>query len=113
MAKMRGQFVHQRTVARRGWRVDKIAVLVVLAVVVVPFLIEAVAVGVAQWAEVIGTRIVVQTPLLNWCGSRLDDCRQLIGELVSDQSRDISWEPGFVLPILAVFIIIAMLMMRR
>jgi len=113
MAKVRDQFVDRRPVERRVWSVKKIAVLALLGFVLVPFLIEGVAVSVVQWAEVNGTRLVFKTPLLDWSGSKLEYCRQLVEEWMAYNFRDASWEPGFVLPITVVLIVIAMLMLRR
>jgi len=113
MAKVHDQFEDHRPVERRfGW-VNKIAVLVILGVVLVPLLIEGAAVCVAQWAEVAGTRFVSKTPLLDWSELKIEDCRQLIGEWMSYRLQDASWEPGFALPILAVLIVVATLMLRR
>ncbi len=113
MAKMRDQFENYRAVRRRSWRTSEIAVLVLLGFLLLPLLIEGVAVCVAQWAEVVGARFVYKTPLLTWSGSKLEDCRQSIAECMSYHIQDMSWEPGFVLPIMGVLIVIAMLLLRR
>jgi hypothetical protein len=113
MAKFFDQFAVHRPVQRRNWKVKRIAVLVFLACVLAPFLMEGVALFCSQWAEVIGVRFVVKTPLLDWSWSKLEDCRQLIDESMSYHFQTASWEPGFVFPILALVIVIAMLMLRR
>ncbi len=113
MAKVLDPIEYQSPRERRVGSVSKIVVLAVLGFVLVPILIEGVAVCAAQWAEILGIRFVVKTPLLSWSGTKLEDCRQLMGEWMSDSFRDSSWEPGFAFPILAALIIIAMLMLRR
>jgi len=113
MAKVLNQSKDYMPVERRKWSVKKIAVLVFLGLVLAPILVEGVALSVAQWVEVTGTRFVFRTPILSWCGSKLEDCRQFIRETISYHYRDASWEPGFALPILAALIVIAMLMLRR
>jgi hypothetical protein len=90
--------------------VSKIAATVVLGLVLAPFIIEALALGVAQWADVIGVRFVPKTPLLSWTESKLADCRLEFSDWMSYQFQDATWEPGFALPIIAVLIVIAMRM---
>jgi len=113
MAKMREQYVVRKRAKRRRWKLGNIALAVALVVILMPFLFEALAMLVAQWAEVTGVRFAAQTPLLTWSGSKLDDCRLFIDDWMSYQFQDASWEPGFALPIMALLIVIAMLMMRR
>ncbi|MGO9920755.1 MAG: hypothetical protein ACLQIB_39440 [Isosphaeraceae bacterium] len=113
MARVPDQVEQERRGALRVGNVTKLALLAVLGSVLVPLLIEGAVFCAAQWAEVLGIRFNVKTPLLSWSGSKLENCRQAIGECMSRYVHDASWEPGFALPTLAALIVIAMLMLRR
>jgi len=113
MAKLQVPFEYHRPPERRVGEVRKIVVLVILGAAMAPVLVEGAALCIGGWAEVAGTRLHLETPLLSWSGSTLEVRRQWIGEWILHTYQEASWEPGVVLPILAALLIIAMWMLRR
>jgi hypothetical protein len=97
---------------RRRSRLLPIAAIFVLLPPIAPVFLEAVLLCYAQWSEILGTPVVVRTPILNSIAERIDDVRQDLGFRVSSCFERVPWSPKVVLPLIAVVMAIAMVMLR-
>jgi hypothetical protein len=98
---------------RPGTRLLPSAVICLLAALLVPLLMEGVVLCYSRWCEVLGTSVDVRTPVLDSIGDHLQDAREAVWNTVAPQFQKVPWNPKVVLPIAAVIMALAMMMLRR
>lgn len=94
-------------------RVVPIAAIFVLVPLIAPVTMEAVWLCYAQWSEILGTPVVVRTPILDSVRERIEDVRQDLGFRVFSYFQRVPWNPKVVLPLVAVVAAIAVVMLRH
>ena len=97
---------------RRKSKLVPIASILLLAPLLAPLIMEAVALGHAQWCEVLGTSAVVRTPMLDSIGEQIQSTREELWYAISSRFQHVPWNPKIVLPIAAVIMALAMAMLR-
>src|SRR5436190_6756673 len=97
---------------RRRSKLLPIASILVLAPLLAPLVVEAVAVCYAQWSEVMGTSARVRTPIMDSIEERIQSVREDLWCAVSSRFQRVPWNPKIVLPIAAVIMALAMMMLR-
>jgi hypothetical protein len=97
---------------RRKSRLLPIACIFVLASLMAPLVMEAVAVCYSQWSEVMGTSARVRTPIMDSIEERIQSVREDLWYAVSSRFQRVPWNPKVVLPIAAVIMALAMVMLR-
>ena len=93
-------------------RLLPIASIFVLAPVLAPLLMEAVSLCYGQWCEILGTPVTVRTPILNAIIDRIESVREDLWYKVSSRFQRVPWNPRVVLPIIALVMVVAMVMLR-
>ncbi len=89
-----------------------IASIFVLAPLLTPLIIELVWLCYGQWCEILGNPVAIQTPILSAMGERIESARQDIWYHISSRFQRVPWNPKVVVPIIALVMIVAMLMLR-
>ena len=84
----------------------------VVAPLLVPIVMEAVALCYGQWCEMLGSPIAVRTPTLDAIGERVDAVREDFWYHVSSRFQRVPWNPRVVLPIAVTVMVLAMVMLR-
>jgi hypothetical protein len=98
---------------RRAHRVNVLAAWVILGFFVLPFVIEALSLWVAQWFQVMDKRLVVRTPLLDFSSAKIADCWQEFGSWAAYHFEEASWSPHSILPIVVVLLFVAARMLKK
>ena len=84
----------------------------VAAPLLVPIIMDAVALCYGQWCDVLGTPIAVRTPTLDAIGERLASVHEDLWYHISSRFQRVPWNPRVVLPIAVLVMILAMVMLR-
>ena len=87
--------------------------LIALGVFLVPLAIEAAAICYSQWCEVLGRSSEVRTPCIDGIRQGFEDARESLSERVGPPWNAGIQNPSIALPVSAVLIILAMVMLRR
>jgi hypothetical protein len=93
-------------------RVLPIASICVLASVLAPLLLEAVWLCYGQWSEILGKPVTIRTPMLNAISEQIESVRADLWYHVSSRFQRVPWDPKVVLPIIALVMVVAMVMLR-
>ena len=93
-------------------RLLPIASIFVIAPVLAPLVMEAVSLCYGQWCEILGTPVTVRTPILEAISERIESVRTELCYHVSSRFQRVPWNPKVVLPVIALIMVIAMLMLR-
>jgi len=98
---------------RRGSKVIRFACLVAVGLLLAAPLAEGVSLCIGQWCEVMGKNTEVRTPVLDSVNDHIQATHESIGMWVSEQFQRVPWDPGFVLPIAVVVVVLGILMLKR
>jgi hypothetical protein len=93
-------------------KVLPIASIFVLAPLLTPLIIELVWLCYGQWREILGRPVSIQTPILSAMGEGIESVRQDIWYHISSRFQRVPWNPKVVVPIIALVMVVAMLMLR-
>jgi hypothetical protein len=97
---------------RRRRRLLPILSLFVTVPLLVPVIMDAVALCYGQWREILGTPTDVRTPTLDAIGERIEEVREDLWYHVSCRFNRVPWNPRVVLPVAVVVMLMAMVMLR-
>jgi hypothetical protein len=98
---------------RRVPRVNMIAVLALLGLVLLPILIELVSLWVAGWFKVMKIVLVVQTPVIDFSRAVIAMCCEEFANWAADLFREVNWSPSSILPIVALLLVVAARMLKK
>jgi hypothetical protein len=98
---------------RRRSKLLPIALIVVLALLFAPLVLEAAALCYAQWCVILDKSTAVRTPLIDSIGERIEEVREDLWYRFSSRFQRVPWNPKVVLPIIGAVMALAMLMLRR
>ncbi len=86
--------------------------LVVTIALSIPILRDAVVVCYGQWREMLGTPTAVKTPTFDAIGEQVGEVREDVWYHISNRLNRVPWNPRVVLPVAAVVMLLAILMIR-
>jgi len=89
------------------------ACLVAVGLVLAVPIKEVVSLSIGQWCEVMGKNTEVRTPVLDSVNDGVQSTHQSVGTWMSEQFQRVPWDPGLVLPIAAVVMVLGILMLKR
>jgi hypothetical protein len=93
-------------------RVPQIVSIFVLAPLLTPLIVELVALCYGQWSEIFGRPVAVKTPILTAMGEQVESIREDVWYHVGSRFQRVPWNPRVVLPIIALVMIVAVVMLR-
>jgi hypothetical protein len=97
---------------RHRRRLLPILSLFVTVPLLVPVIMDAVALCYGQWRGILGTPTDVRTPTLDAIGERIEEVREDLWYHISSRFNRVPWNPRVVLSIAVVVMIMAMVMLR-
>ena len=98
---------------RRVPTLNAIAVLVFLAFLVSPLVIELVSIWVVQWFKVMDVALVVRTPVLDFSEATISMCWDEITNWLADQYAAANWSPHSILPFAGILLVLAARMLKK
>jgi hypothetical protein len=84
----------------------------VLAPLIAPLVMEAAALCYAQWCTALGTQAEVRTPIIDSIQEGIESVRDDLWSVLSARFQRVPWSPKVVLPVAAVIMAVAMVMLR-
>jgi hypothetical protein len=84
----------------------------VVAPMLVPILMDVVAIGYGQWCAMMDIPSAVRTPTLDAIGERVEAVREECWYHISSRFQRVPWNPRVVMPIAVAVMIVAMVMLR-
>ena len=84
----------------------------VVAPLLVPIIMDVLALGYGQWCEMLGIPASVRTPTLDMIGERIGAIRDECWYHISSRFQRVPWNPRVVLPIAVAVMVVAMVMLR-
>jgi hypothetical protein len=97
---------------RRHSKVLPIASIFVVGPLLAPLVMEAVALCYAQWCAAFGTSTRVRTPIIDAIEEQIETVRADLWSALSARFQRVPWSPKIVLPVAAVIMAVAMVMLR-
>ncbi len=97
---------------RPRYRVLPIISIFVVAPVLAPLFMEAVLLCYGQWCEILGRPVTIRTPMLTALSDRIDSVRQDLCYTISSRFQRVPWNPKVVVPVIALVMLLAMVMLR-
>ena len=113
MRKLAGQLGSEMEVERHRSKWPSVLMALILLVGLGPLALEGIAVCVGNWKEFLGVSGNVKTPVLDGVQDSLNDARDIFWSQITPWFRSIPWDPKMVLPVAAVVMVMAMLMLHR
>jgi len=113
MRKLAGQLGSEMEVEHHRSKWPSVLMALILLVGLGPPALEGIALGVGAWKEFLGVSGNVKTPVLDGVQDTLNDVRGIFWSQITPWFRSMPWDPKMVLPIAAVVMVTAMLMLRR
>ena len=113
MRKLAGQLGSEVMEEHRRPRWPLVLVVLILLVGLGPLALEGAAVLVGTWKEFLGVSCNVRTPLLDSLQDNLNDMNAETTRQIHHWFNSMPWDPNMVLPVAAVVMVVAMLMLRR
>jgi len=98
---------------RRGSKIIRLAGLVAVGLALAVPLGEGISLCISQWCEVMGKNNQVRTPVLDSVNDRVQSTHETVGMWMSEQFQRVPWDPGLVLPIAGVVMVLGILMLKR
>jgi hypothetical protein len=96
----------------RRSKVVPIASIFVIAPLLAPLILEAGALCYAQWCAALGTSAQVRTPIIDTIQEGIETVRNDLWSALSARFQRVPWSPTVVLPVAAVIMAVAMVMLR-
>jgi hypothetical protein len=87
--------------------------MLVLIPLTSPLILEVVSLCYGQWTEILGTPVVVRTPIMDSISERLEAAREDLRFWVLAGFDRVPWNPNVVLPVLVVVMAVGVMMLRR
>jgi hypothetical protein len=84
----------------------------VVAPLLAPIIMDAVALCYGRWCELLGTPAAVRTPTLDAISERIGTIREECWYHVSSRFQRVPWNPRIVLPVAVAVMVLAMVMLR-
>jgi hypothetical protein len=100
------------TPEQRRLRFLPIASIFVLAPILVPLVLEAVALCNAQWCAILDRSTEVRTPMIDTISEHVDEVRGELWYSITSRFQRVPWNPKVVLPAIAIVMAVAMVMLR-
>ncbi len=97
---------------RPKYRMLPIASIFVMAPVLAPLIMEAVSLCYGQWSEILGQPVTIRTPILDALSERIESVREDLWYHVSSRFQRVPWNPKVVLPVIALVMVVAIVMLR-
>jgi hypothetical protein len=92
------------------WRIGTICVL---AIIIVPIVVEGAALSYGQWCSITGRSNRVSTPIMDTVSNAFHETRSVVDDVFSPSFARVFREPGVAIPVALVLIVIGMTLMRR
>lgn len=89
------------------------AAIVFASALLAPVLAEGGAICYAQWSEVFGKPLQVDTPILDSVQNHVHDAREALSGTVLPYFQKVPWDPKIVIPIGAGLMLMAMVLLFR
>jgi hypothetical protein len=102
--------IHAARPKSSRWRIGAIFVL---AVIIVPVVVESAALCYGQWCSITGRSTRVSTPIIDTVSSVFHDTRDAFEDLLSPSVTRVFREPGMAIPVALVLIVCGMMLLRR
>jgi hypothetical protein len=90
-----------------------IGVMLILAIIIVPIVVEGAALCYGQWCSITGRSTRVSTPIIDTVSSVFRDTKDTFEDLLSPSFTRVFREPGVAIPIALVLIVCGMMLLRR
>ena len=92
------------------WRIGAIFVL---AVVIVPLVVEGAMLTYGQWCSIMGRTTRVSTPVMDMVSNAFYETKDVVEEHFSPSFARVFSEPGMAIPVALVLIVCGMVLLRR
>ncbi len=113
MRKLAGQLGSEIPVEHHRPRWPGVLMALILLLGLGPLAIEGIALCVSEWKEFLGIADNVKTPVLDGFQNNLNDIQDIFRSQITPYLSSMPWDPKMVLPVAAVVMVMAMLMLRR
>jgi hypothetical protein len=90
-----------------------IGTILILAIIIVPIVVEGAALCYGQWRSITGRSTRVSTPIIDTVSSVFHDTRDAFEDLLSPSVTRVFREPGMAIPVALVLIVCGMMLLRR
>jgi hypothetical protein len=85
----------------------------VLAVIIVPLVVEGGALWYGQWCSITGRSTRVSTPMMDTISNVFDETKTVLADSFSPSVARVFSEPGIAIPVSLVFIGCGMMLLKR
>jgi hypothetical protein len=92
------------------WRIGLICLL---AIIIVPIVVEGGALSYGQWCSITGRSNRVSTPILDTVSNAFHETRSVVEDVFSPSFARLFREPGVAIPVALVLIGIGMMLLKR
>jgi hypothetical protein len=113
MRKLAGQLGSEIQVEHHRSKWPSVLMALILLLGLGPLALEGIALCMSTWKEFLGIADNVKTPVLDGVRDSLNDMRDIFWSQITPWFRSMPWDPKMVLPVAAVVMVMAMLMLRR
>jgi len=113
MRKLAGQLGSEIQVEHHRSKWPSVLMALILLLGLGPLALEGIALCVGTWKEFLGVSGNVKTPVLDGVQDSLNDMSDIFWSQITPWFRSMPWDPKMVLPVAAVVMVMAMLMLRR
>jgi len=113
MSKNRIPLAHEIRPARSTSRRPRIVRILVVIVLVLPIVVEGAVLSYARWSEVMGRSTEVYTPITTAVTEGLQNARESLWDPIGTSLERSVRDPMIALPVAFVFLVLAMVMLRR
>ena len=90
-----------------------IGAILILAIIIVPIVVEGAALCYGQWRSITGRSTRVSTPIIDTVSSVFHDTSYAFENLLSPSVARVFREPGMAIPVALVLIVCGMLLLKR
>jgi hypothetical protein len=113
MSKYPIPIAHDIRPARPKRKLPRVVRLLAFCLLIGPIAAEAAVLCYAQWCDVVGRRLTVHTPIIDWLGDCLQNAHGLYFDEIAPGFHQSARDPSIALPLAVVFLFLAMLMLKR
>jgi hypothetical protein len=92
------------------WRIGTIFIL---AIVIVPLVVEGAALCYGQWCSITGSSTRVSTPVMDMVLNAFLETKYVLEDLLSPSFKRVFREPRVAIPVALVLIVCGMMLLRR
>jgi hypothetical protein len=91
----------------------RIGMMCLLAIIIVPIVVESAALSYGQWCSITGRSTRVSTPIMDTVSNAFHETSSVVEDVFSPSFARVFREPGVAIPVALVLIGIGMMLMKR